>query len=130
MSFLRRMLGGGATHAESPDEDAPVPDDRQAVSVWLRLDDPGFENEREQARVFAVENRLIAALEESGVGAYDTNDLLPGFFSMRVLGPDADQIVALLTPLLGEAGPGSYLAVRRGPSGTQEERVDLASSAE
>jgi len=44
---------------------------------------------------------------------------------MRMVGPDADAIVAVVTPLLTEAPTGSYLAVRRGPAGTGEDRLEV-----
>ena len=53
-------------------------EDRQQVTVWLRLDDPNFETEREQIRVFAFEDRLMRALEAGDVGEHDTNDLETG----------------------------------------------------
>ena len=123
MGFLRRILGRDDTETEGPEES--VPDDRQSVVAWIRLGDRDFENEREQQRLFELENRVMRAIETSGTGTYDTNDLAPGFFRMTMLGPDADHIVEVVTPLLRSTPPGSYLAVRRGPSGGSEERVEI-----
>jgi hypothetical protein len=95
------------------------------VSVWLRLVDPAFENPREQQRVFALENGIMRALDESAAGEHDTNALERGFLALRLVGDDADAIVAAIGPMLADAPTGSYLAVRRGPSGSVEERVDL-----
>lgn len=138
MSFLRRLLGGGGD-AEMPssggeDEldmtvaaeasfDANA--ERQRVTVWLRLADAAFENEREQQAVFRLENRLMAAVEGAGVGEHDTNALERGFFAIRLYGDDADAIVTEVLPLLGDAAAGSYLAVRRGPASAAEDRVDV-----
>jgi hypothetical protein len=44
---------------------------------------------------------------------------------MRMVGEDADAIVAVITPLLADVPEGSYLAVRRGPSGTGEDRIEV-----
>lgn len=95
------------------------------VTVWLRLGDPELLEPREQSRVYALEDRLMRALHDSGVGDHDTNALERGFLAVRLVGEDADAIVAVVTPLLGDAAPGSYLAIRRGPAGTGEDRLDL-----
>jgi hypothetical protein len=98
---------------------------RQRVTVWLRLADAGFENQREQQRLFDLENHIMRALDEAGAGEHDTNTLERGFFAMRLIGDDADAIVAVVVPLLSEAPAGSYLAVRRGPAGTGEDRIEV-----
>jgi len=127
VGFLRRIFGRAEEETEAPGE--PVADDRQSVVAWIRLGDPNFENEREQQRLFELENRVMRTLEDSGMGSYDTNDLAPGFFRMTMLGPDADSIVKVVTPLLRDTPAGSYLAVRRGPSGSSEERVEIEPEA-
>lgn len=141
MGFLRRWLGGSD---DRPDRAPAGPEgdddsewlvsheatfdahaDRQRVTLWLRLLGADFENEREQQRIFALENRVMRALDDSGAGEHDTNSLENGFFAMRLVGDDADGIVSVVVPLLSEALPGSYLAVRRGPAGSGEDRLDL-----
>jgi hypothetical protein len=135
---LRRLLGIGSAGAErtqageeaaalleASDGTFELHGDRHRVSVWLRLADPTFGNEREQVRLFGLEDRIMRALDEAGTGEHDTNTLERGFLAIRLVGSDADAIVTTLRPLLGDAPPGSYLAVRRGPSGSAEERLDL-----
>ena len=146
MGFLRRLLGG-SDGAASPGQPASGAEDdvewrsaneatfdahadRQRVTIWLRITDPEFANEREQLRVFALENELMRALDEAGAGEHDTNSLERGFFAMRLIGDDADAIVAVVAPLLVGAPSGSYLAVRRGPAGTGEDRVEVGPGAE
>lgn len=130
MGFLRRLFRSVADGEDvGAGSAAPFEDDRQAVSVWLRLAEPSFENEREQVRIFALEDSIMRALEGSGLGEHDTNDLEPGFLAIRCVGDDADAIVTLLRPLLAGAPHGSYLAVRRGPAGTGEERQELESES-
>ena len=126
MGFLRRLLGSSS--ADQADADAgsdPVEDERPQVTAWLRLSDPEFGNAREQQRIYELENRIIAAVETAGAGAYDTNELGNGAFGMRLLGPDPDRIVEVLRPLLADAPAGSYLTVRRGGPGVSEERVEI-----
>jgi hypothetical protein len=124
MGFLRRFLGG-KDEEDTEGSDEPIADDRQSVVAWVRLGDRNFENEREQQRLFELENRVMRTLEASGAGTYDTNDLAPGFYRMTMLGPDADRIAEVVTPLLRDTPPGSYLAIRRGPSGSSEDRVEI-----
>ena len=104
--------------------------DRQRVTVWLRLRDPSFENEREQQRVFALENAVMRALDGSGVGEHDTNSLETSYFAMRLYGEEADAIVEVISPLLVDAPPGSYLAVRRGGGHSAEDRVGIGAGVE
>lgn len=126
MGFLRRLFGAGQAAGDEPSDGlALVDDDRHSVTAWIRLDDPGFETEREQVRLFALEDRLMRVLDTSGVGEHDTNDLEHGFLGIRLLGDDADAVLAVIRPLLVDVPPGSYLAVRRGPPGTGEDRIDL-----
>ena len=103
--------------------------DRQRVTVWLRLRGTDLEDAREQQRVFGLENDLMRALDASGAGEHDTNALERGYFAMRLIGDDADAVVAVIRPLLATAAR-SYLAVRRGPSGSAEERVNVGRGAD
>ena len=121
MSLLRRLFGGGD---ETPPAEPP-PDDRQQLAVLVRLSDPELANEREAAAVYALEDRLMRALDESGAGTHETNELERGFLRITLLGPDADRMVAVIRPIVADAPRGSYLALRRGPEGTSEERLDL-----
>lgn len=143
MSFLRRLLGsgpgddegrGGAGSNEAllvaTEATFDAHADRQRVTVWLRLRSADLEDAREQQRVFGLENDLMRALDASGAGEHDTNTLERGYFAMRLIGDDADAVVAVILPLLEAAEPGSYLAVRRGPSGSAEERVSVGRDAD
>ena len=99
------------------------------MTVWLRLYDPTFETTREQQRLFALENRIMRALDEAGAGEHDTNSLERGFLALRLVGADADAIRAVVEPLLSDVPPGSYLALRRGPAGTGEDRIEVGIGA-
>jgi hypothetical protein len=150
MGFLRKLFGGGGSPedpvdaAEARDGGSGIADDDGAVSsgpvadgdpslqrvvAWIRLDDPAFENSREQQRMFALEDRLMRALFDSGAGDLDTNELDRGFLALRFQGRDADAMTAVLVPLLDDVPRGSYLAVRRGPYGAAEDRIDLPVAA-
>ena len=137
MGFLRRLFGGaddgGSPPAGQPADDAEwrqsaeatfeAHADKHRVTFWMRLYDPSFETMREQQKAFELENGLMRALDEAGAGEHDTNSLEQGYLAMRMVGEDADAIVSVVLPLLVEAPEGSYLAVRRGPAGTGEDRI-------
>jgi hypothetical protein len=144
MSFLRRLLGGGSG---ADDGAAPMSGEqegllvaseatfdahfeRHRVTVWLRLRRADFEDTREQQRVFHLEDSVMRALDASGAGEHDTNSLEKGFFAMRLIGDDADAVVNVILPLLSDTEDGSYLAVRRGPSGSGEDRISLGRVAD
>jgi hypothetical protein len=145
MGLLRKLFGNsdGADGARSGGGDAAddaewmvateasfdASADRQRVTIWLRLFDPTFEATREQIRVFALENEVMRALDEAGAGEHDTNSLERGFMAMRLIGDDAEAIVRVVTPLLDDVPDGSYLAVRRGPARTGEDRIELGQAA-
>src|SRR5688572_17996542 len=103
MGFLKRLFGGadaedgrdlpagaprGST-GSAPDGVAaagPVTDGDPSlhrVVAWIPLNDPTFESSREQQRLFALEDRCMRALFESGAGDLDTNELDRGFFAIR-----------------------------------------------
>lgn len=145
MGFLRRIFGGGEGDSGQRGSGAPADDaewrqsaeatfeahaDKHRVTFWMRLYDPSFETTREQQRAFALENALMRVLDEAGAGEHDTNSLERGFLAMRLVGPDADAIVAVILPLLADAPDGSYLAIRRGPAGTGEDRLEVGTRAD
>jgi hypothetical protein len=146
MGFLKRLFGvgtggsaapGGASGGQADDSEwreaaeatFDVNADRHRVSVWVRLYDPDFETTREQLKVFALENQVMQALDAAGVGEHDTNSLERGYMVMRLFGDDADAIAEVVQPLLADASEGSYLAVRRGPVTTGEERIEVGVGA-
>jgi hypothetical protein len=146
VGFLKRLLGGGSDAGGSGSSSGGSADDsewRQSaeatfdaaadcerVTVWVRLYDPTFENGREQQKVFQLENELMRALDTAAVGEHDTNSLEKGFMAMRLVGDDADAIVAVIRPLLDDASEGSYLAVRNGPAKTGEDRIEVGRGAD
>ena len=141
MGFLSRLFGGSgdgetfASSATAGDDEAEwrtaheatfdATADKHRVTVWLRLADPTFESVREQQRLFALENRLMRALDASGAGEHDSNSLEAGYLAIRLVGSDADAVLDVVRPLLTDAPAGSYLAVRRGPARSGEDREEV-----
>jgi hypothetical protein len=144
VGFFKRLFGGGdeadggapgqpaddAEWRQSAEATFEAHGDKHRVTVWVRLYDPDFETTREQQKVFALENSLMQALDAAGAGEHDTNSLEKGYMAMRLVGQDADAIVATILPLLADAPEGSYLAIRRGPSGTGEDRLEIGLGAD
>jgi hypothetical protein len=140
MGFLTRLLGRPkADHGTDPSEDgrandegreepntasAPEPDE-PIVVAYLKLSDAEFSSEREQMRLFALEDRVMRAIDASGAGTYEGNYFDRGFFRLYAAGPDAERLADVVRPLLADAPPGSILVKRNGPPGTEEERIPL-----
>jgi len=138
MGIFKRLFGGGdaasgATSAGGREDDmplvsGPVTDGDPSlhrVVAWIPLNDPTFETSREQQRLFVLEDRLMRALFESGAGDLDTNELDRGYYAMRFQGRDAEAMAAVLAPLMTDVPRGTDQALRRGPYGAAEDRVDL-----
>src|SRR3954465_133886 len=132
MAFLKRLFGSGSDDANAASTDGDdgdeIPDDRPRVTAWICLGDASFTNEREQQRVFQLENRIIKAVEDAGAGTYDTNELVNGAFGMRLVG-DPDALVAGVRQMRGRKPAGSYLTVRPGGSNVSEERIEIDETA-
>lgn len=83
--------------------------------------------------MFELEDKLIEAIEEAGVGAFDGNELTPdgsrGFFYMY--GPNADRLFEVVRPILASATciRNAVATVRYGPPepGVKERRVAINS---
>jgi hypothetical protein len=139
MGFLTRLLGrpetsegadarkearSGDASEEPITASAPEPDE-PCVVAYLKLSDAEFSSEREQMRLFALEDRLMRAIDASGAGRYEGNYLDRGFFRLYAAGPDAERLADVVRPLLADAPRGSILVKRNGPPGTEEERIPL-----
>lgn len=76
-----------------------------------------------------IEDRLIEAIDEAGVGEFDGNEVGPDGAVLYMYGPDADRLWEVIEPVLRSAslGSGSYAVKRYGEPGASETRVDLGS---
>ena len=140
MGFLSRLLGRpeASERVDAPQDrraadagpeepitaSAPNPDE-PIVVAYLKLSDAEFSSEREQMRLFALEDRLMRAIDASGAGRYEGNYFDRGFFRLYAAGPDAERLAEVVRPLLADAPRGSILLKRNGPPGTDEERIPL-----
>ena len=74
---------------------------------------------------------MIAAVEESGAGEFDGNEIGGGFFTLYMYGPSALELWEAVAPLLRrfQASAGSYAIRRYGKPGADQDRVDLLPQA-
>ena len=75
-----------------------------------------------------IEDPLIEAIEQAGVGEFDGNEIGPDGGTLYMYGPDGDALWEIVEPVLRTValGPGSYAVVRLGDPGARERRIDLA----
>lgn len=99
----------------------------EAVIVRLRLSGDEFGEWEEREAAYAIEDRLIAALEGTGSGEFDGHEFGGGFATLYMYGPSADRIATVvLSSLAGlEHRAGSVVIKRFGPPGSFEEIVPL-----
>ncbi|HWA20574.1 MAG TPA: hypothetical protein VG757_16430 [Devosia sp.] len=71
-----------------------------AVILHLKLSDGDMGSEAEREAIFALEDRLAAAIEEPGLGEFDGNEFGGGECTLYFYGPDADRIYSALVPIL------------------------------
>jgi hypothetical protein len=72
----------------------------QAVKVHLRLSDDAFGTAKDREAIFALEDQLEAAIEETATGEFDGDEFGQGECVLFMYGPDADQLFAAILPVL------------------------------
>ncbi len=83
------------------------------------------------SRLFALEEKLISALETAGVGEFDGNEIAADGSdgNLYMYGPDADKLFTTVKPVLESADfmKGATVKLRYGPptEGTREEIVEI-----
>ncbi|MEA2513673.1 MAG: hypothetical protein QOJ59_3160 [Thermomicrobiales bacterium] len=106
-------------------DDADLP--RQAVIAYFKLSDDQWGVPEDYEGLDELEQSLIQAIDESGVGEFDGIARGLGFFDMYMYGPSADALFDVVEPLLRAFSPpaGSYVVKQYGEPGAEEVRVDL-----
>src|SRR5438067_12423378 len=94
-------------------------DQRQAVFVFIKLSDGDMGDSADDDAIYALEDRLNAAIERQGVGELDGDEWGSGNCQLFMYGDDAETIFDVITPLLlSHDAPGVSYAIRRyGPPG-------------
>jgi hypothetical protein len=74
-----------------------------------------------------IEDRLIEAIDDAGVGEFDGNEIGPEDATLYMYGPDADRLFSAVEAVLRDAAlpPGSNVVVRYGGPGAEERRIEL-----
>ncbi len=87
-----------------------------AVIVHLRLTDDNFGQESEREAIFALEDRLIEALEGRAAGEFDGNEFGGGECTFYMYGEDADRMYNAVAPVLKSSrlSAGGYVVKRYG----------------
>jgi hypothetical protein len=99
---------------------------QHAVIVGLALSSEWGDPD-EAADFDALEDQLIAAIDEAGVGEFDGTGHGAGFFDLYAYGQDADALFAVIEPIVRSVSPrpGSYAVKRYGEPGAPETRIEL-----
>ena len=105
----------------------PADDQRQAVFVFIKLSDGDMGDSEDDDAIYALEDRLNAAIERQGVGELDGDEWGNGNCQLFMYGNSADKIFDVITPLLldHQAPAVSYAIKRYGPPGAPERMVHL-----
>jgi hypothetical protein len=75
-----------------------------------------------------IDDPLIEAIDATGVGEFDGNEIGPDGAMLYMYAPDADRLWEVVEPVVRSAslGSGSYAVKRHGEPGASETCVDLA----
>ena len=80
---------------------APAPKPAEhAVIVHFSINGDEFGEVAEREEIFALQDRLIAAIDGAGVGEFDGNEFGGGEAVLYMYGPDADALFEVVEPIL------------------------------
>ena len=103
-----------------PDEDPLEPAEEQDLLVVLKLSNKMMGVATERMEIEALADQLEAAILEAGVGEYDGDEIGGGEGILFFCGPDVDQMIAVLHPLLKRSPMcrgGHFVRMVAGPDG-------------
>jgi hypothetical protein len=108
----------------SPDDSAAT---QEAVIATFLLSDTGWGAPEDYDALEELEERLMAAIAEHGVGEFDGMGRGMGVLEIFMYGASADALWAVVEPILRDfpANPGSFAVRRYGEPGAPEVRIDL-----
>ncbi len=100
--------------------------DEQAVIVHLKLRSTWGDVD-ERGPIFALEDVLGEAIEQSGSGEYDGDEWGQGECVLFMYGPNAERLFETISMelLKFKANPGSWCVLRYGPPGAEVKKVGL-----
>ncbi len=85
-----------------PDDDAgdDAERDEQDLLVVLQLGNRQMGTQQERQQIEALAEQLGEAVTAAGAGEYDGDEIGAGEYTLFFCGPDVDQLLAVLRPLL------------------------------
>lgn len=89
-----------------------------AVIVHLRLSDDQFGAESEREAIFYLEDLLVDAIDNAGLGEFDGNEFGGGECTLYMYGRDADRMFNAISPILASTrlSRGGHAVKRYGPA--------------
>ncbi len=108
---------------DDPDPAAP----QQAVIATFTLSDSAWGSPEDFVDLDELEERLMLAIEDAGVGEFDGIGRGLGALDVYLYGPSADALWDVVGPVLRSfpAHPGSHAIKRYGEPGAPEVRIEL-----
>ncbi len=125
-SLLLLLLQGGCTTQKTNGK--TTNGNEEALIVYIRLSDEKSGNAQERGDLFKLEDQLLTAIEKSGAGEYDGNEIGEGFFTLYMYGPSATRLWETAAPTVKafRAPSGSYVIKRYGKPGSKQDRISLS----
>ena len=126
LKWLAAVIGLGSAHASLSAEPASSPVAEHAVIVHFEY------GSTDLSRLFALEEKLEAAIANAGVGDFDGDEIAVDGSdgSLWMYGPDADRLFQVIEPIL-RASPfmrGAKVKLRYAPpvDGVREKEITIA----
>lgn len=97
------------------------------IAVYFPLINGEYGSESEVAEIHSFTDRLQEAISESGKGIFDGDEFGEGQCGLFMYGPDADQLLAVVLPLITSwhRAAGGQLFLRYGDRHGRERRIAL-----
>jgi hypothetical protein len=106
-------------------------DIEQALIITIPLSDGANGTHEEQQHLFKLEDELMKAIEQSGAGEYDGNEIGGGTFTIYAYGSSAEGLFNAAWPVLGryDLPQGSRAVKRYGKPGAKQDLVSIGKGA-
>jgi|ERR1039458_6983564 hypothetical protein len=128
LTVLVLLISQGGCTAQKINGKATNAQEEEALIVYIRLSDEKSGKPDEREKLFKLEDQLLSAIEKSGAGQYDGNEIGEGFFTLYMYGPSAARLWEAASPIVkaSRAPSGSYVIKRYGRPGAKQDRISLS----
>ena len=97
-----------------------------AVIVSIKVPEDEAASQMFMDKIAEVEEQLLVAIAEAGIGEFDGNEFGDGFCRLYLYSDDADHLLQPVLPIMRmHALPGSHVTTRYGGLGSRQETIDL-----